>query len=52
MGLKVLSYGDLSKTHPGYHVYLSHHVVKETLATLARSNSLQGRPLDGFTGGG
>lgn len=32
LGLRVLSYNDLSITHPGYYVFLSHQIVKETLA--------------------
>jgi hypothetical protein len=34
LGLRVLTYNDLSATHPGYHVSLAHQVVKETLAAL------------------
>jgi hypothetical protein len=34
LGLRVLSYADLSITHPGYYVFLAHQVVKETLATI------------------
>lgn len=40
LGLKVLSYSDLSLTHPGYHVFLAHQVVKETLATIATVNDI------------
>jgi hypothetical protein len=35
LGLRVLSYNDLPLTHPGYHVFLAHQVVKETLASMA-----------------
>jgi hypothetical protein len=34
LGLRVLSYNDLSLTHPGYYVFLSHQIVKETMATV------------------
>jgi len=34
LDLRVLSYNDLPMTHPGYALFLSHQVVKETLATL------------------
>jgi hypothetical protein len=38
LGLRVLSYNDLSVTHPGYYVFLTHQIVKEAMATLARSS--------------
>jgi len=34
LGLRVLSYNDLSVTHPGYHVFLAHQVVKEAMAVV------------------
>jgi hypothetical protein len=34
LGLRVLSYNDLSVTQPGYHVFLAHQLLKETMATL------------------
>lgn len=34
LSLRVLSYNDLSITHPGYYVFLTHQIVKETLATI------------------
>jgi hypothetical protein len=40
LGLRVLSYNDLSLTDPGYYLFLAHHVVKETLATIGSVNSL------------
>lgn len=40
LGLRVLSYNDLSLTHPGYHLFLAHQIVKETMATLGSANSL------------
>ncbi len=33
LGLRVLSYNDLSITNPGYYVYLANQVMKETMAT-------------------
>lgn len=40
LGLRVLSYNDLPITHPGYYLFLSHQVVKETLAGVGRTISL------------
>jgi hypothetical protein len=40
LGLRVLSYNDLSLTHPGYHVFLTHQVIKETLATIGSVSNL------------
>ncbi len=34
LGLQVLTYNDFSTTHAGYHLFLAHQVVKETMATL------------------
>jgi len=34
LGLQVLSYNDLSVTHPGYYVFLAHQIVKETMAVV------------------
>ena len=34
LGLRVLSYNDLPVTNPGYHVFLAHQIVKETMATI------------------
>jgi hypothetical protein len=34
LGLRVLSYNDLSLTHPGYYLFLTHQVVKEVFATI------------------
>lgn len=42
LGMRVLSYNDLSYTHPGYALFLSHQVVKETLAGLGSTQSLNG----------
>lgn len=42
LGLRVLSYNDLAVTNPGYHLFLSHQIVKETSANLGRINNLAG----------
>lgn len=34
LGLRVLSYNDLSVKNPAYYVFLAHQVVKETMATI------------------
>lgn len=39
LGLRVLSYDDLSSTDPNYYVFLNYQIMKETLATL---NTLNG----------
>jgi hypothetical protein len=41
LGLRVLSYNDFPITHPGYHLFLAHQVVKETMAALGRVSSLE-----------
>jgi hypothetical protein len=40
LNLRVLSYSDFPLSHPGYYVFLSHQVVKETMATLGSLNNL------------
>lgn len=40
MDLTVLSYSDLESSHPGYAMFLSHQLVKETMAMVGRVNSL------------
>lgn len=40
LGLRVLSYNDLTITNPAYHLFLSHQIVKETMANLGRVNNL------------
>jgi hypothetical protein len=39
LGLRVLTYSDLSITHPGYYVFLAHQVVKETMAVIGSLNA-------------
>jgi hypothetical protein len=34
LGLRVLSYNDLSLTNPGYYVFLAHQIAKEAFATI------------------
>jgi hypothetical protein len=41
LGLRVLSYGDLPLTHPGYYLFLSHQIGKEVLAAVATVNDAQ-----------
>jgi len=38
--LQVLSYNDLSLTHPGYSVFLAHQIVKETMAVVGSVGNL------------
>jgi hypothetical protein len=40
LGLRVLSYNDLSVKNPAYHVFLAHQIVKEALATLGSLGNL------------
>lgn len=40
LGLRVLSYNDLSLLHPSYYLFLSHQIVKETMATIGSLNDL------------
>lgn len=40
LGLRVLSYNDVPLVHPAYTIFLTHQVVKETLATISTLNSL------------
>jgi hypothetical protein len=46
LGLRVLSYNDLSLTNPGYYLFLAHQVTKEVMATIGSINNL------GAIGGG
>jgi hypothetical protein len=40
LGLRVLSYNDLSFTNPAYYVFLSHQIVKEAMATIGSVGNL------------
>jgi hypothetical protein len=42
LGLRVLSYNDLTLTNPGYHLFVAHQIVKETMATIGSVNNLAG----------
>lgn len=42
LDLQVLSYTDLSVTHPGYHLFLAHQVVKEAMAMIGSVNNIGG----------
>lgn len=35
LSLRVLSYNDFPLTHPGYHLFLSHQIAKEIMASMA-----------------
>ena len=34
LGMRVLTYSDLTATNPGYHLFLTHQITKEVMATL------------------
>jgi hypothetical protein len=40
LGLRVLSYNDLSITDPGYYIFMAHQIVKETLSVVSTVNDL------------
>jgi hypothetical protein len=40
LGLRVLSYNDLSISNPGYYIFLAHQIVKETLSVVNLANDL------------
>lgn len=40
LGLRVLSYNDLSRASPLYHLFLAHHVTKEAIARVGKAQSL------------
>lgn len=40
LNMRVLSYNDFSLTHPGYHVFLAHQIVKETMAVIGSANNI------------
>ena len=55
LAMQVLTYNDLPATHPGYWAFLSHQVVKETLATVASVGAIGavlGEGVDGIAGAG
>jgi hypothetical protein len=40
LGLRVLSYSDLSLTNPGYYVFLAHQITKEVMATIGGASAV------------
>lgn len=42
LGLRVLSYNDLPLAHPGYSMFLTHQVVKETMAVIGSVSNVAG----------
>lgn len=40
LGMRVLNYNDFPVTHPGYHVFMAHQVIKETMAMIGSVNSI------------
>jgi hypothetical protein len=40
LGLRVLSYNDLSITDPGYYIFMAHQIVKETLGNVGTVSDL------------
>lgn len=42
LGLRVLSYNDLPIAHPGYSMFLTHQVVKETMAVIGSVSNVAG----------
>ncbi|HEU4421778.1 MAG TPA: hypothetical protein VFR67_04460 [Pilimelia sp.] len=40
LGLRVLSYSDLSLSNPGYYVFLAHQVTKEVMATIGSVSAI------------
>jgi hypothetical protein len=40
LGLRVLSYSDLTADHPGWSLFVAHQVVKETMASVAVVNNV------------
>jgi hypothetical protein len=40
LGLRVISYSDVSNSNPAWSLFLAHQTVKETMATLATSASV------------
>lgn len=40
LGMRVLSYNDLSITNPAYYLFLTHQIIKETMATIGSVGNL------------
>lgn len=52
LGLRVLSYNDLSITNPGYYVFLAHQMIKEAFATIGSISNLAGISPPDLSGSG
>lgn len=44
LGLRVLSYNDLSLTHPGYWIFMLHQIAKEVFATMGSIGNIDNLP--------
>jgi hypothetical protein len=51
LGLRVLSYSDLSLTNPGYYLFLAHQVTKEVMATIGSASAIATAGASLTTGG-
>jgi hypothetical protein len=40
LDMRVLNYNDFPSTHPGYFTFLTHHVIKETMAVIGSVNNI------------
>ena len=47
LGLRVLSYTDLARTHPGHAIAIANHIAKEVMARLGQAQSLADIGLEG-----
>jgi hypothetical protein len=47
MAMQVLTYNDLSESHPGYALFMAHQITKETMARTARINGLDATGYEG-----
>lgn len=50
LGLRVLSYNDLSLTDPGYYVFLAHQAIKEAMATVGSMSNIAGAAASSLPG--
>jgi hypothetical protein len=42
VGLQVLSYSDFTSKHPGFYIFMAHHISKELMSVVGLYNSLSG----------
>ena len=49
LGLRVLSYNDFPVSHPGYSMFLTHQIVKETMAVIGSVSNLGSVSATGFS---